>query len=431
MRPADRLATLGAASASGKAVKGMDLAKAKRAARFGAMALLAAGASAAAGQYERAPSYDPTAVLGGAAAGSNYLVMSPVSSDGMLRHYTLRTRWGESETIGDQLMAARVKELNALHTLDETNTTKSFGQAVVKAGMAPVVFAGHMIVHPVDTTQNTVAGIGQFVGGIRSGFDNMGKSRDDTVASLTGQTTEKRLIATGLGVDPYTDFQPLAYRLDELASAAAVGHLAVSGAMSAVPGVAGLVVSNTSTISAFGDTINDYSDAQLMDMNRDKLARLGVDGATADSLFANRYYTPVDMTAMVEALTSLNGVSNIGPTVVGAADAGSRAVAYFIRCRMELTAAWQRRNKTIVSFVGDDSVMFPLAQTTSGGIVGVYPIDILSWTPGTAQTIDAMTAAAQKGGATSKTLVITGAATPLAKTRVSARGWTLEERAKL
>ena len=414
----------------GSRVERIQLSPAKRAALLGVLTLLAAGTGAAAGQFENTPSYDPTAVLSGASAGSNYLVMSPVSSDGMLRHYRLRTRWGEFETIGDELLAARIKELNALHALDETNTTKSFGQAVVKDVAAPVVFAGHMIVHPVDTTQNTVAGVGQLVGGIRSGFNNMGKSRDDTVADLTGQTKEKRLIATGLGIDPYTDFQPLAYRLNELAGAAAAGHLAVSAAMSAVPGVAGIIVSNTPTVGGFSEAINDYSDAQLMDMNRDKLARLGVDGATADSLFANRNYTPVDMTAMVEALSSLNGVGNIGPTVARAADAGSRATAYFVRRRMELTAAWQRRNKTIVAFVGDDSIMFPLAQTTSSGIVGVYPIDVLSWTPGTAQTIDAMTAAAQSSGATSKTLVITGAATPLAKRNLAERGWKVQERAK-
>ena len=415
----------------GSRVERIQLSPAKRAALFGVLTLLAAGTGAAAGQFEQTPSYDPTAILSGASAGSNYLVMSPVSSDGMLRHYRLRTRWGEFETIGDELMAARIKELNALHVLDETNTTKSFGQAVVKEVAAPVVFAGHMIVHPVDTTQNTVAGVGQLVGGIRSGFNNIGKSRDDTVADLTGQTKEKRLIATGLGVDPYTDFQPLAYRLDELAGAAAVGHLAVSGAMSAVPGAAGLIVSNTSTVGGFSEAINDCSDAQLMDMNRDKLARLGVDGATADSLFVNRNYTPVDATAMVEALTSLNGVADIGPMVALAARAGSRATAYFVRRRIELTATWQRRNKSIVAFVDNDSVMFPLAQTTSGGIVGIYPIDILSWTPGTAQTIDAMTAAARSGGATGKTLVITGAATPLARRNLAARGWKVEEHAKL
>jgi hypothetical protein len=75
--------------------------------------------------------------------------------------------------------------------------------------------------------------------------------------------------------------------------------------------------------------------------------------------------------------------------------------------------------------------MFPLARTRSGGVVGVYPIDIRPWTPGTAQTIDATTAAAQSGGAAGKTLVITGAATPLARRNLAARGWTVQERAEL
>lgn len=414
----------------GSPVERIQFSPATRVALVGVLTLLAAGTGAAAGQFEKTPSYDPTAVLGVASAGSNYVVMSSVSSDGMLRHYTLHTRWGDFDTVGDQLMAARVKELQALHALDETNTTKSFGQALLKAGMAPVVFAGHMIVNPVDTTQNTVAGVGQFVGDIRSGFNNMGKSRDDTVASLTGEAKEERLIATGLGVDPYTDFQPLAYRLNELAGAATAGHLAVSGAMSAVPGVAGLVVSNTSTVGELGENIDDYDDAQLMDMNRDKLARLGVDGATADSLFANRNYTPVDITAMVAALGSIGAAKDLDAMVRGAAAADSRATAFFVRRRVELTAAWQKSHRSIVAFVRNDSLRFPLCQTADGAIVGVYPIDILSWTPETARSIEAMTAEARRDGATAKTLVISGTATPLARTNLAAQGWALQDRAK-
>ena len=95
---------------------------AKHAALLGLLTMLAAGAdAAAAGQFEEPPSYSPASALGQAWKGSNYTVISPVSSDGMLRHYTMRTRWGEFEATGDQLMAARVKELNALHALDETN----------------------------------------------------------------------------------------------------------------------------------------------------------------------------------------------------------------------------------------------------------------------------------------------------------------------
>jgi hypothetical protein len=405
---------------------------AKHAAQLSLFAfLISLAGAAAAGPFEQPPSYSASSVLGQTSKGANYVVLSPVASDGMMRHYTMRTSWGDFEATGDQLMAALVKELNALHALDETNAPKSFGQAAVKAGLSPVIFAGNLIAHPVDTTQNTAAGLGQFFGDIGSGLNNVGKSRDDAVASLSGEAKQKRLIATGLGVDPYTDFKPLADRLDVLAGAAAVGNLAVSGAFMVVPGAAGIVVANTSTAGTLNGMVNDYSSAQLMDINRDKLARLGVEGATADSLFANRNYTPVDVTAMVEALASLSGVQNLDETVARAAAADSRATAYFVRRRMELTAAWQRGHKTLVAFIGADSVRFPLGRTASGGIVGVYPIDSLSWTPETARTIDAMTGEAERSGATSRTLVITGTATPLARSNLAAEGWSLQERARL
>ena len=145
---------------------------------------------------------------------------------------------------------------------------------------------------------------------------------------------------------------------------------------------------------------------------------------------ANPNYTPVDVTAMVDALSSIGAVRDLPAMVGEAAAADSRPTAFFVRRRIELTAAWRRRHGPIAAFAGADSVRFPLAETADGAIVGVYPIDILSWTPETARTLDAMTAEAQRSGAASKTLVITGTATPLAKSRLAALGWTVQERAK-
>ena len=157
---------------------------------LGAAALLALAAGFATAQgYERPPSYTPAAALGPAARGPNYVVLSPVNLDGALRRYTVRTPYGDFKTTGDQLMRARIKELNALNVLEKTNAAQKFGEAAVKAGLSPVIFAGNLIAHPVDTTQNTIAGVGQFVNGVGSGFNNMGKSRDDAVASITGASS--------------------------------------------------------------------------------------------------------------------------------------------------------------------------------------------------------------------------------------------------
>ncbi len=392
-----------------------------------ALALIAVAAAPANAQgYERPPSYSPAAALGAAARGANYSVSGPVVSDGMLRHYTVNTSYGEFETTGDQLMHERIKELDALNTLQKTNGAQEFGQAAAKAGLGPVIFAGNLIAHPVDTTQNTVAGVGQFFNGVGSGLNNMGKSRDDAIASITGESREKRLIATQLGVDPYTDFKPLANKLDALASAAAAGNLAVTGAFILTPGAAGAVAANTSTASTLNGMVKDYSAAQLMDMNREKLVRLGVSSATAERLLVNRNYTPLDVTAMVEALASMGAVKNVDAMVAGAASADSRDEAYFIRRRIELTAAYQRRTHSIVAFANPDDPRLAFGVTASGSAVGVFPIDALSWTPETAKAVEGMTSAAGRDGATGgKSLVITGTATPLAAKNLASLGWTV------
>jgi len=381
--------------------------------------------AAAAGQFETPPSVSASAALGPAAKGVNYEVLSPVASDGMLRHYVVRTAAGDFETVGDELMLLRVRELSALAQLEKTNAPSKFGKAVMDAGLGPLAFAGSMIEHPIDTTQNTISGIGQMVGDMRSSLDNMGQSRDDAVASLIGEAKEKRALAAEVGVDPYTDFKPLADRLDQLAGASVAGNLAVSGAMIAVPGAAGLAVSNASTANSLRGMAADYSSAQLMDINRAKLARLQVALGVAGQLFANPYYTPLDVSAMADALGKLGPVANLSAMVSAAGSADSRAAAYFVRRRIELTAAWQARHEEIVAFLEPDSVRFPLCQTASGAIVGVYPIDILAWTPETAVTVEAWTAEASRDGVKHKRLFITGTATALAKKNLAAEGWTL------
>ena len=54
--------------------------------------------------------------------------------------------------------------------------------------------------------------------------------------------------------------------------------------------------------------INDYSAAQLMDMNREKLGAARREPARPPTTVRQPNYTPVDVTAMVEALSSIGGV---------------------------------------------------------------------------------------------------------------------------
>jgi hypothetical protein len=392
--------------------------------------VLLASIGVTADQFERPPSFDAAKILGRSAQGADYRIVTPVRSDGYLRDYTIETAYGPMSAGGDQMLLMRIKEINALAALERTTGSKKFADALLKAGLSPVEFAGNLVTKPVETVRNTLTGVGKLFGSIASGVKGAGKSRDSAMASVTGVAKQRRLIAYEYGIDPYTDFKPLSDKLNELARAAAIGGLAVTAAFIAVPGTAGTIVSNVSTANTLSSMVRDYSAAQLADINRKKLGKMGVDPDVAEEFLQNKNYTPVDSTVIVDALTRMRGVRHRDIMIERAASVDNRDVAFFIRKRMELTAAFQETTGELVSFVRLGNSPFPLLVSRSKGIVGVFPIDILSWTEETAPVISAMTSAADGNGLTGpKVLRMSGSATPLAKKNLQRLGWKIEENA--
>jgi hypothetical protein len=393
-----------------------------------AMTCLLLAAPVCAESFEQPPVFSAAVILGNAASGPNYAFVEAVPSDGYLRNYTLKTPNGVFEVNGDQLLRLRLKELAALDALNKTASSKRFADAVVKAGLSPFEFVGSLVTEPVGTVKNTVSGVGDFFDGLASGVRNTGKTQDGAFASITGEAKEKRLLAYKYGVDPYTDFKPLAERLDSLARASALGGLAVKGAFIAVPGAAGAVVSNVSTANSLNEEVRDKSAAQLLDANRNGLVRLGIDKQIVEKFLSNRHYTPVDVIAMVAALTQMHKLTGLDIVVVRATTARNRDVAYLTRRRVELTAAYQQKNGTLAGFVPVPGSPFPICATKANGIVGIFPFDSVSWTEATSQVFAAMTAAAKDQGASgAKLFLVTGTATPLAKKNLTKLGWKVRE----
>jgi hypothetical protein len=318
----------------------------------------------------------------------------------------------------------------ALSLLEKVSSSDTFGKSLVNAGLNPIKYTGRLITNPIGTVQNTLGGIGAMFGRIGSGLNNAGKTQDDALAGLLGVTSERRILAAAYGVDPYTDFAPLDAKLKQLSEAAALGGLAVTGALLAVPGAAGIVVSNLSTANkldniAISDLARQYTAAQILDLNRAKLANMGVAPELNATILANRNYTPIDMAAMVAALDSMKDVAGRPVFIDRAAAADTRATAFFMRRLAELMAkeAKPRGYAQIVTLGG-----LPFASTRDGRIVTVAPFDAVSWTAETAARVGAFTVE-RKALAAKATgeLRITGQATALARKQLKAEGWTLVE----
>lgn len=387
---------------------------------------------ASAQNYERPPSFSPDKIPGIRASGVNYTIKSPVRSDGLFRNYVLTTPYGEFNVQGDQMLRMRLKELEALDQLEKLSASDQFGKALVNAGLSPVKYAGKLITNPIGTIQNTFSGVGSFLGSVGSGIANAGKTQDDAIGSLIGVTRERRQLATKVGVDPYTDLPPLHEKLKALSEAAALGGLAVTGAMMAIPGAAGIVVSNLSTANTLGDMrieelAQNYTASQILDLNRKRLAAHGVDSTLAESFLANRNYTPIDLAVITASLESMPAVQDRVVFIERATSANSRAVAYFNRRQAEMIAHFAKTGgfTRFVSLGG-----YPFLVTREGRVVGLMPFDAVSWTESIGRgfgTVSADMKRVARGGAE---LRITGQATAMAKERLGGQGWKVVENVK-
>jgi hypothetical protein len=394
--------------------------------------LLLPAAAMAAETYERPPSFNAAQIPGIKRVGSNYTILTPVRSDGLLRLYVVTTPYGKFNVQGDEMMRMRQNELYALARLEKVTNSESFGKALAQAGLSPLVFAGHLVTNPVDTVQNTFAGVGNFFGRIGSGLNNAGKTQDDAMSGLLGVTDKRRELATAYGVDPYTDFPPLAAKLQQLSQAAAAGGLVVTGALMAVPGAAGIIVSNLSTAYKLNDmglesVARNYDAAQIMDINRGLLEKMGVGKDITERFLLNRNYTPIDAAALVAALDSMHGVGGRRIYVARAAAANGRPIAYVMRRQAELMADdYHRNHRNYARFVAFAN--YPFVITGDNEVMAVLPIDALSWTRETANGFGVVTAQRRRFDPKARgVLRITGTATPLAKKQLKAEGWTVLE----
>lgn len=395
-----------------------------------ALVALLAPVGASAQKFEAPPSYNAAQIRGLDRVGENYTILTPVRSDGLMRDYVVTTPYGEVAAAGDAMLRMRLTELHALALLEKVSGSDTFSKALVAAGLNPLKYTGKFIANPLGTIKDTFSGIGAMFGRIGSGLSNAGKTQENALGSLLGVTSERRELAATYGVDPYTDFPPLDAKLKQLSEAAALGGLAVTGALLAVPGAAGIVVSNLSTANKLNDVgieelARKFTASQILDLNRERLSAIGVPPDLNEALLANRNYTPIDMAAMVAALDSMKGVEGRPEFFAQAAGADTRSSAFFMRKLAELMANDHRRQHyaRIVSLGG-----LPFALTRDGRIVTAAPIDALSWTADNAERFGRFTAARTAiSGKAKGEIKVTGTVTPLAKRDLKKAGWSVAE----
>src|SRR5262249_39082749 len=153
--------------------------------------------------------------------------------------------------------------------------------------------------------------------------------------------------------------------------AAATGGLVVSGALMAIPGVGGIIVSNTATSANLGSAARDNTPAQLLDLNRPKIIAMGVDRNLTEQFLLNRNYTPGAAPPIVGFPDEAKAPAR-EPFSARAATVNRRDAAVFMRRQAEMLADYQNKTRSIAGFISLGG--FPFATTANGGVLGLLPL---------------------------------------------------------
>jgi hypothetical protein len=403
-------------------------------AAYAAVMMLASTAQAT----EPAQTASATAIWGERAKGKTYRIEEQVESDGLYRTYVFETSVGKFTVISDALMARRLHEYAVFEQLQEDSGVAHFLGSFGTSAIAPLKFGGQLLISPVETTKQSFQGVGNFLDSLSASGENKDPERGSFMGGVLGTDSARRQLAAQVRVDPFTDFPPLATRLQELAAARGMGGLSMSGAMMAIPGGAALpsltanttrtvvyTASSAGSAQALQDALRNKTAGQITRDAKEKLANLA-SAKVIEAFVDNNNYTPTDIYVIALALERIKA-GNTELFLQKCASVQERTSAYLRRRQAEMYAGLHR-NLPIARFFEANGYL--LTQLKDKRALLAMPADHFLWTDRNKQdfvelreSIPAQITDKPTKPGKDKLVVITGEFSPMAKTELGKLQW--------
>ncbi len=359
--------------------------------------------------------------------GENYTVKETVSNDGLINTYELETKYGPTTVESTVSLLKRINELKALDAMEKMQGTDTFVKAAQDAATGPLATARDLVVNPVGTVKNIGSGISRFFSNVGQAISSNSPDQPNIAKAALGQAVNKRGFAYEFKVDPYSSYKPLQDTLDKIAWTATAGSLTVKAAFSAIPGGAGTVVSLTSTSDSLRSLVRDNTPAALEQINRDKLSGMGIPDRVINAYMNNRHYNAFEQTILVGELDDMRGIKGRDAFIYVASMANEETVAIYMRGTAQLMALFNKRVAPVDHMVEISRLVF--LKTKNGRMVGIFPVDNVSWTANLLQRERDISQAMRKmRGVRGKELWFGGPVDRAAREALEARGWKVVDR---
>ena len=361
--------------------------------------------------------------------GKNYTVDEHVNTNGFENTYLITSDYGPYQALGDDMARIRIQEFAAMAQMDEMKKGEQFATAAKNATKSPLVAAGNLITNPVDTVTGIPKGawkymtrLGEMVRGSR------GEMEDSVVKELIGFGGAKRKLANQLGVDVYSSNPALQERLNSLAWASYAGGMTITAgfvAIRAASTVASLSVMGASRVEGLNKVLLDNSPEDLRKLNRQQLAKMGLDGNTIDEFLRNPWYSPRHRTVLVEELAGMEKTKNRKKFITLATTAESEQDAFFFQRLAQLLRGYHETQSPIteIDLIGT----LPVGYAANGAMVLPLVVDMGWWSAEAAVLTKALDERAPKGK--KKQLWVTGKLSPRLVEELQARKWEVHQEA--
>ena len=335
-----------------------------------------------------------------------------VTSDGYFNEFKLRSKFGNFNVEGQQLLELRIGELNALNELDKLSSSKVIGDAMYEGGKATVMAPVNAVkkvantVSDPDKMYDTVKGVPEGAEKVFSWAYRQAKGAAQGVSDLVtgdsqttsedvsdgasstlqagksfglkfiGYTGRERELFQKLQVNPYSSNKMLQ---DEVVRVAGLGT-AVGFAFRFVPGL-GLLGQLTTFNRWYGraEQLSLYEDPDVIKAkNKAELRALEVPDDMIEQFQSSKAYNPWTRRFVTASMTAL------GPTVAGrslyikaALQAKNEpSTLYFVSVAEYLEKVQKETPlKKIVS-----SLYIPAGVTKKGVLIVPLAVDYLFWT---------------------------------------------------
>ena len=215
-----------------------------------------------------------------------------------------------------------------------------------------------------------------------------------------------------MGVDPYSTNPILKKKLDDISWAAFAGGLAVDVLASQVPG--SMLITSSSTLT---DWVYEKPPGDLKVWIEKSLREMGVDQDTIDLFLREKYWTLTTQTALVMALTKMDGVAGRAEVLDLAVTAENEDQTRFLAAGLSLLAR-QHESSPLKAIIEGK----PIGITHKDRLIATLPVDYVCWTART----DAF-AHREDLLAHHPVAVVTGRFSPRARSEMEKAGWTVRE----